>query len=200
MIKRLYRRFSRLFYRFSRIGRFDFSLSEPLIDTTKEKVLDLGCGSAKMPGSIGIDIVKLEDVDIVYDLNKIPWKGIEDSSYDWILMKDILEHLDNTIDIMRECYRILKPGGKLYIRVTYWNHSNTFSDPTHKQFFTEVTFKFFTGEKRPYYMDFHYKDLHIDYAFDPRAVKKFGTNRKKLFKKSYFYCNVISGMHVILTK
>ena len=190
----------KILYRFSRIRRFDFSLPEPLIDTTKEKVLDVGCGTSKMPGTMGIDIVKLEGVDIIHDLNILPWKDIDDESYDWIVMRDILEHLDNTINIMRECYRILKPGGKLYIRVVYWNHKNSFSDPTHKKFFTETTFRFFTGELRPYYMDFSFKDLKIDYTFDPRAVKKFGTNKKKLMKKAYFYCNIITGMHIVLTK
>lgn len=200
MTNRIYSMIKQIFRRFSKLGRFDFSLPEPVIDTSKEKVLDVGCGTAKMPGSTGIDIVNLDGVDIVHDLNILPWKDIDDESYNWILMKDVIEHLEDSIAIFKECHRILKPDGKLYIRTGYWNHRYAFADPTHKRFFTEETFEFFTGKRREYYMDFHFKDMKIDYTFDPMAVKKFGTNRKKLMKRSKFHCNVIDGIHVILTK
>ena len=39
----------------------------------KEKILDLGCGANKYPGSIGIDRLKLPGVDIVHDLNVFPY-------------------------------------------------------------------------------------------------------------------------------
>ncbi len=34
------------------------------------KILDVGCGTAKIKGVIGIDRIKLSGGDIVYDLNK----------------------------------------------------------------------------------------------------------------------------------
>ena len=175
-------------------------LPTPMIDTYKEKVLDIGCGTDKHPGAIGIDISQLDGVDIVYDLNVIPWKGIKDESFDWILMKDVLEHLDDPINVIKEAYRILKPGGKLYIRVVYWNHKYSFSDPTHKHAFSEIYFTFFIGERRPYYMDFKFKDLKIEYTYDPNAIRKFGNNLKRLHEKAYFYCNIINGMHITLIK
>lgn len=115
-------------------------------------------------------------------------------------MNDILEHLDDPIKVMWECYRLLKPGGNLFIRVTYWNHKYTFSDPTHKHAFSEITLKFFTGERRSYYMDFKFRDLKIEYIFDPKAIKKFGKNEKKLLEKAYFKCNIIQGMNISLRK
>ena len=50
------------------------------------------------------------------------------------------DHLDDFILAMEEIYRILKFGGKLYIKVPYWNSSYTFMDPTHKRGFHENTF------------------------------------------------------------
>jgi len=35
--------------------------------------LDIGCGSKKTKGSIGLDIVKHKNVDIVHDLTKFPY-------------------------------------------------------------------------------------------------------------------------------
>ncbi|MFX1443667.1 MAG: methyltransferase domain-containing protein [Promethearchaeota archaeon] len=165
-----------------------------------KKILDVGCGQDKVPGAIGIDIADLPGVDIVQDLNVFPWGDFEDETFDEIYMNDILEHLDDPIKVMRECHRLLKSGGKLHVRVVYWNHKYSFSDPTHKHAFSEISFTFFTGERRSYYMDFKFKDLKINYSFDPLAIKKFGKNKKKLLEKANFYCNVINGMNIILTK
>lgn len=115
-------------------------------------------------------------------------------------MKEILEYPSEPISVLRECHRILKPSERVYIRVVYCNYKSSFSDPTHKHAFTEITFKFFTEEWRPYYMDFHFKDLFIDYIFAPNAIRKFGNNRKRLLKEAYFYCNIIDGMNIIMTK
>ena len=176
-------------------------ISKKIMEIDKDKkVLDVGCGNRKVPGAIGIDIADIPGVDIVQDLNKLPWGDFKDETFDIIFMNDILEHLDDSIKVMKECHRLLKPNGKLYIRIVYWNHKYSFSDPTHKHAFSEITFKFFVGEMRPYYMDFQFSDLNIEYIFDPRAIKKFGKNRKKLLKKAYFNCNIIQGMNVTLTK
>lgn len=171
-------------------------------DKTKvpKKILDVGCGMKKTPGALGIDQVKLEGVDIVHDLNVFPWADLEDETFDEIIMDDVLEHLDDVIAVIRECYRLLKLDGKLFIRVVYWNHVFAFSDPTHKHFFSEIVFKFFTGEWRPYYMDFRFRDLNIEYIFDRNAMRKFGKSKKRLLKKAYFYCNVIRGLNITLTK
>ena len=38
-----------------------------------EKVLDLGCGLRKTPGSVGCDMISLPSVDVVHDLNSFPY-------------------------------------------------------------------------------------------------------------------------------
>lgn len=165
-----------------------------------KRILDVGCGTNKVPGAIGIDKVKLDCVDIVHDLNKFPWGELKEESFNEIYMNDILEHLNDPIKAIRESYRLLKNKGKLFIRVAYWNHKYTYSDPTHQHGFSEIYFQFFIGERRPYYMDFKFTDLKIDFFFDKNAIKKFGKNRKRLLKKAYFYCNIIQGMYITLTK
>ena len=165
------------------------------------KILDLGCGNCKTKGAYGIDITPLEGVNMVYDLNKIPYP-FKDNWVDVIIMNDILEHLDNPIDVIRECYRLLKKGGKLEIRVLYWNHIYNYSDPQHKHVFAPIYFEFFTKDShRLYYFDFHFDSLKIKYTFDVNAMKKYGPfNRKRLMEKAYFHCNIIDGMHITLVK
>ena len=37
------------------------------------ETLDIGCGQSKTAGAVGIDILPGAGVDIVHDLNKLPW-------------------------------------------------------------------------------------------------------------------------------
>lgn len=39
----------------------------------------------------------------------------EDSSFDYIVSIEGIEHIENQFLFLRECYRILKPGGQLYL-------------------------------------------------------------------------------------
>ncbi|NIO22955.1 MAG: methyltransferase type 11, partial [Candidatus Aenigmarchaeota archaeon] len=54
------------------------------------KVLDVGCGKKKHPGSIGIDIRPDSDADKVCDFDKgIPYP---DNSFDKVILHHSLEH------------------------------------------------------------------------------------------------------------
>ena len=168
--------------------------------------LNLGCGtdifkSTKDIEWINIDCEYIDGVDVVWDLNNIPLPVLEES-IDIIVMNDILEHLDNPPEIIKECYRLLKNGGKLIIRILYWNHIYNYSDPQHKHVFGPRYFEFFTKDShRLYYFDFHFDSLKIKYTFDVNAMKKYGPfNRKRLMEKAYYHCNVIDGMHITLVK
>jgi ubiquinone/menaquinone biosynthesis C-methylase UbiE len=72
----------------------------------------------------------------------LPFKNEE---FNEILCQDILEHTDY-VPILRELHRILKPGGKLIIRVPHFTSRNNFIDPTHKKLFSINTFDFFVKD------------------------------------------------------
>ncbi len=162
------------------------------------KILDVGCGTNKKDGAIGIDRAELPGVDVVHDLNSYPWPFADDS-FDEIYMMDIIEHLDNTIKAMEEVHRLLKKGGKLHIRVVYWNHIYAFSDPTHVRFFSEKSFEFFTGKRRSYYTKAQFKMEKLEFTYD--------MNSKRIFRKEWlmkilsrYLCNMIDGMEGTLVK
>lgn len=48
--------------------------------------------------------------------------SFSDDYFDTVIMNDAMEHIDKPIDVLNECYRILKPGGKLYINFPPFNH------------------------------------------------------------------------------
>jgi len=101
-----------------------------------------GCGKyhEKQEGDHTLDISPFDGVDTVHDLNKdFPFK---DNEFDSIIALHIVEHLDNLVHFMDESWRILTPGGEIYIE-TPLAGANTeleFADPTHKRCYTTYTF------------------------------------------------------------
>jgi len=105
--------------------------------------LNLGCGNTKINGYLGVDYTKNINVDIVHDLNIYPYPW-ENNSIKEIILDNVLEHLNDVVKTIDELYRILQPNGKIIIRVPYAKSDWAFVDPTHKHFFTENSFNYFT--------------------------------------------------------
>ena len=92
-------------------------LSKPLIlDKSSENYINLGSGSVTFSDYINIDFFSI-NVDYQADL-RYPLK-IEDNIINGIFSEHTLEHLtyDQVQRLLMECYRILKPGGKIRIIV-----------------------------------------------------------------------------------
>lgn len=96
------------------------------------KKLNLGCGQFPKDGYINVDLSPKAKADITHDLTQFPYP-FEGESFDLIEMSHILEHLPNTLDVMKELMRILKPGATLIIKVphfsrgfTHWDHKRGF--------------------------------------------------------------------------
>jgi SAM-dependent methyltransferase len=108
-----------------------------------------------LPGFFGLDIAPLPGVDVVCDLERIPWP-FKDSSGDEVVLFNILEHLPNTIKTMEEIWRICKPGALVRILVPYYNSPGAFQDPTHVRFFSERTFDYFTDDSATELSEYNY--------------------------------------------
>jgi predicted SAM-dependent methyltransferase len=108
----------------------------------KPKILDLGCGKKKRPGSIGVDHSSRHQADIIHDLNLFPYP-FKDDEFDEIYLDNVLEHLDSPMLVMEEVHRICKPGGRVKVIAPYFRSLWAFIDPTHKNFFTVNSFGYF---------------------------------------------------------
>lgn len=94
--------------------------------------LDLGCGTQKQKGFIGVDSIAFDGVDIVANLTaKWPW---EDKSVDEVYSSHTLEHLTavQRVHYVNELYRVLKPGAKATIIIPHWASCRAYGDPTHQ--------------------------------------------------------------------
>lgn len=143
--------------------------------------LNLGSGDTKLDGFINVDLDQTKDVDVVADLSQ-DWP-FDDDSVDEIVAKDIFEHLPDQIHTMNEAFRVLKPGGILHVYVPTTDSLAAFADPTHKSFWNENTFLYFSV------------DAEVGYS---QIVAKF----KILAAKSFMYTNWPNsrGIYVQLKK
>lgn len=103
--------------------------------------INLGCGSDIAPGYVNLDRVAGPGVEVVHDLDRLPWP-FEDDSADFLLATDVFEHVSDAIGFMTECHRILMPNCHLRLHTPHWRSADAFTDPTHKRFPTEHTFDY----------------------------------------------------------
>jgi SAM-dependent methyltransferase len=80
----------------------------------------------------------LPDFDIrECDLERDPFP-FEDNYFDFVFSKSVLEHVHNTENIVKETYRVLKPGGITVQLTPDWatDYKMFWDDPTHVKPFT----------------------------------------------------------------
>ena len=88
--------------------------------------LNVGSGRRRIPGFLSVDDNPTAGhVDVVHDLNVFPWP-FADSSVSDVIMDHALEHLDDTIRVIQELYRICANQARLHIMVPHlscaWSH------------------------------------------------------------------------------
>jgi len=103
---------------------------EPII--TIGDNLNLGCGYSKMRGFINVDKYDVCKPDVVCNMDEYPWPW-PDNSIDHIFASHIFEHLEDWWAGIKECARILKPGGTVHIRIPDESESSagTYRDHLH---------------------------------------------------------------------
>ena len=117
---------------------------------------DLGCGDNKRDGYVGIDIGNYEGVDIVQDLRFTPLP-FRDNQLERVHSSHFLEHLtfDENLYLFNEVYRVLIEGGIFEIIVPHGRSYAGMVDLSHKTFWTEDTFGYFTPENKYHYSWFY---------------------------------------------
>ncbi|MDD4089180.1 MAG: class I SAM-dependent methyltransferase [Tissierellia bacterium] len=128
------------------IDTIEFYLKHNTVDEMfKDKiVLDIGCGaggktvfyaSKGVKKITGIEILgkyreEAENLAKEYNLqDKFEFvqgdaanMPFENETFDTIIMNDAMEHVDKPEMVLKECYRILKKDGKLYLNFPPYNH------------------------------------------------------------------------------
>lgn len=154
------------------------------------RILNVGCGNKLVKPAEGDLVVNHDrikhrpEVDVVHDLNVLPWPW-PDESFDFIVACAVLEHL--RIDLLQsigECWRLLRPGGILHVKLPYWASDNSYADPTHYWQFSLSSLDVFDpdttfGHRYAFYTDRKWKiierpklnDAHTSFAAKLRVRK-----------------------------
>lgn len=88
-------------------------------------ILNLGSGVGQFDQAIGshlrminLDVTLRKHVDLLADAHKLPFA---DQSLDAVYSNAVLEHVQRPWKVSEEIYRVLRPGGKVFINVPFLN-------------------------------------------------------------------------------
>jgi SAM-dependent methyltransferase len=142
------------------IGRLTDPHQFDLAPTGPGAILDVGCGSAKTPGAVGLDISPNTEADIVHDLDAFPYP-IEDSSFDQILLQDVIEHVREPIRVFEELHRIARPGARIQLRTPHFSSVLAYGDPTHRHYFSTIAIRSLAEPRFAHYTDVRFRVIHV---------------------------------------
>ena len=86
--------------------------------------IDLGCGLNRVPGTIGVDHLISDEVQIVANIEEtLPFP---DQSIDEVYLSHVLEHVHDPWELVKEIHRVLVVGGRCEIRVPHHTNPSAF--------------------------------------------------------------------------
>ena len=107
------------------------------------KILEVGPGPNRLfAHSTTLDINNQDAPDVVHDLNHAPYP-LPSDTFDLVVCLHVLEHVQNLVDATTELWRVLKPGGLLFVEVPYFTSVHFFTDPTHAHAFSSRSFDYY---------------------------------------------------------
>jgi SAM-dependent methyltransferase len=114
------------------------------------RMLDIGCGSAWLaehfedytgvdgsPEAVAAAAKRGRRVLLGTVMERLPF---DDASFDGVVVKDLLEHVEDPVFVVREVLRVLRPGGRVFASspdAQRW----VWDDYTHRRPFTRKAFR-----------------------------------------------------------
>ncbi len=136
-------------------------------ESGRKRILELGCGRAKTPGAIGVDLNReATGADLICDLNDpLPFA---DSVFDETRAVHVIEHLDDIVRAMSEIHRVTRPGGLAYVVTPHYSDYSSWCDPTHRWHLNSFSFFYFSSlhGQHPWYtrLVLSERRLHVELA------------------------------------
>ncbi len=135
-------------------------------------VLNLGSGKKPREGAVNVDVTARTGPDLVHDLDVAPWP-LPDGHFTEVHAYDVVEHLEDVVQTMEEIHRICTPGARVYITVPHFSSANSFTDPTHRHFFSARSMLYFTNEHElGFYSTARFRQRNALIVFQPSLVNR----------------------------
>lgn len=122
------------------------------------KILDVGCGTNKFPGAVGLDHNPRTNADVIHDLGEVPYP-FPDNEFDLIVSNHVVEHIPDVMAFISELHRIAKPDGTIKLLCPHYTNPDWANDPTHRNHINSYTFNTFQPGRQVF--DF-YTDIQLE--------------------------------------
>jgi len=159
--------------------------------------LNIGCGKDIRQGWINIDLRQLPGVDLACDLETLRETPIAlpDDSVELFLLSHVLEHVQDSLGLMQELWRLALPGARAVVRVPHGASDAAWTDPSHVRPYFHGSFGFFS---QPHYWraDYGYtgdwQPEAIQLQVDRRRCA--GLDARQIFAKLQAERNLVAEM------
>jgi SAM-dependent methyltransferase len=166
---------------------------------SSQRVLDVGCGIKKFPGSVGLDLNPRSNADVIADLDSFPYP-FADHCFDEVRAIHVIEHVSDVMKTMEEFHRLSRKGGKVFIVTPHYTDFSSFCDPTHRWHLNSFSFRYFGEDNAGYgyysHVRFRENKVHVKLLNLWKALGfEFLVNHSRTFRKfwEHYLCFVIRG-------
>ena len=127
-------------------------------DKSGARVLDIGCGTNRVPGAIGMDVNPRSAADIIHDLDDLPYP-FADNQFDEVVGLHVIEHVRDPMAVMVELHRITRPGGLIRLVAPHWTNPDFATDLTHRNHLNSYSFRNLIEGREvfPFYTDARFR-------------------------------------------
>jgi SAM-dependent methyltransferase len=134
--------------------------------------LNLGCGLKQLPDHVNLDVVASVKPDVVHDLNRFPYPFADDR-FDEIRAFDVIEHVADLPQVMREIWRMGRAGALVELTTPHFSCANSYIDPTHVRHLSSSSMDYFTaGHKFSFYGSEGFEVQAKQIIFQPTPVNR----------------------------
>lgn len=135
-------------------GQLAQHIADVWVPNSAQDVLDFGCGRGEIAAHLGEMGYRVVGADhevppsALARSNRVEWLTVEnhgeaipDESFDFIMLKSVIEHQWHPVELLKQCRRMLRAGGSLLCLTPDWARNKTrfFDDHTHRTPFTRVS-------------------------------------------------------------
>jgi len=126
------------------------------------RILDIGCGTNKVAGAIGMDVNPRTAADVIHDLDDLPYP-FEADSFDEVIGRHVIEHVKEPMAVMCELHRITRAGGIVKLVAPHWTNPDFATDLTHRNHLNSYSFRNLTEDRAvfDFYTDVRFRQLQV---------------------------------------